>query len=47
MVNPQHPITHMIGLLHLWDEPYKYMWVRPDAHVILETDHPLADRQVA
>jgi type 1 glutamine amidotransferase len=42
----KHPITRNIGPLHLWDEPYKFMWVRPDAHVILETDHPLADRQV-
>ncbi len=45
--DPKHPITRDIGPLHLWDEPYKGMWVRPDVQVILETDHPLADRQVA
>ena len=41
-----HPIVRGIPDLHLLDEPYRGMWVRPDVQVILETDNPLANRQV-
>jgi type 1 glutamine amidotransferase len=42
-----HPIVRGIPEMHLVDEPYRNMWIRPDVQVILETDHPLANRQVA
>jgi len=41
-----HPVVRGIPDLHLLDEPYRGMWVRPDVQVILETDNPLANRQV-
>jgi len=47
-VRPQsnHPIVRGIQDLHVLDEPYRGMWVRPDVRVILKTDNPLANRQV-
>ena len=42
-----HPITAAIGPMHLWDETYKGMWVRPDVKVLLKSDNPTSDPDVA
>ena len=42
-----HPVTTGIGPFHLWDEPYKGMWISPAIRPILTTDSPSSDRAVA
>ncbi len=41
-----HPITRGLGTLHINDETYKDMWISDDVTVLMETDHPTADRPV-
>lgn len=42
----EHPVTEGVGVITLFDETYKGMWISPDVRVIMETDHPEADRPV-
>ena len=42
-----HPITDGLGPFHLWDEPYKGMWISPDIRPLLTTDSPDSDPWVA
>jgi len=42
-----HPITAGIGPFHVWDEPYKGMWISPSIKPILTTDCPSSDHAVA
>jgi type 1 glutamine amidotransferase len=42
-----HPITARSGVMHLWDETYKGMWISPDVKVLLKTDAPSSDGPVA
>jgi len=39
----KHPITDGIGTMHIVDETYKHVWISPQAHILLKTDHPAAD----
>jgi type 1 glutamine amidotransferase len=39
----KHPITDGIGAIHIIDETYKHVWISPEAHVLLKTNHPKAD----
>lgn len=43
----KHPITEGVSLTQIYDETYKGMWVHPDVTVLMTTDHPLGDRQLA
>ncbi len=43
----EHPITQGLGSFEIIDEAYKGMWFSPRIKVLLETDHPAADRPVA
>jgi len=43
----QHPITRGLEDFTIHDECYRGFYVRPDAHVLLTTDHPLNDRNIA
>ena len=42
-----HPITAGIGPFHVWDEPYKDMWISPAIKPILTTDSPYSDHVIA
>ena len=42
-----HPVTAGIGPFHLWDEPYKGMWISSAIKPLLTTDSPSSDRAVA
>jgi len=42
-----HPITAGIGPFHVWDEPYKDMWISPAVKPILTTDNPYSDHVIA
>lgn len=42
-----HPITRGLRDFVVNDEGYKNLWVSPDAHLLLTTGHPRADRQIA
>jgi hypothetical protein len=33
--------------MHIWDETYKGLWVSPKVTLLLETDHPNNNREVA
>lgn len=43
----QHPITSGLGPLRWEEETYKGMQISPAVKVLLETDNPAADRQLA
>jgi len=43
----KHPITARLGMMHLWDETYKGMWISPDVQVLLRSDNPTSDGPVA
>jgi len=44
VVDPDHPITQGVPReLTLHDETYNHVWMSPDNHVLLRTDHPTAD----
>lgn len=42
----EHPVLDGVGALRLDDEAYQGMWISPRAKVLMETDHPNADRPV-
>jgi hypothetical protein len=42
-----HPITAGLGPFHVWDEPYKGMWISPAIKPILTTDSPSSDHTIA
>jgi type 1 glutamine amidotransferase len=42
-----HPITQGVDDFTIHDECYKGYYVRPDAHVLLTTDHPLSEPKLA
>ena len=43
----KHPILAGVAEFHVRDEGYKGLWVSPEAKVLLEVDHPAADRPLA
>jgi uncharacterized protein len=43
----QHPITSGLEDFLIHDECYKGFYVRPDAYILLTTDHPLNDQKIA
>jgi type 1 glutamine amidotransferase len=49
MIRPvaDHPIVSAIGPMHIRDETYKGMWIRPDVKVLLRTDNPTSDGPLA
>jgi len=47
IADKDHAITKGLGDFTILDEAYKDVYVRPDVHVLLTTDHPLATKQVA
>lgn len=47
VADKDHPITRSVSDFTIRDESYKNVYVRPDVHVLLTTDHPLATKQVA
>ena len=42
-----HPITARAGVMHLWDETYKGMWISSEVKVLLRSDAPTSDGPVA
>lgn len=42
-----HPVLNRVGPFTVFDETYKGMWISPKSRILLETDHPSADRPVA
>jgi type 1 glutamine amidotransferase len=42
-----HPIVSAVGPMHLRDETYKGMWIRPDVKVLMRTDNPTSDGPLA
>jgi type 1 glutamine amidotransferase len=43
----KHPILAGIAEFKIQDEGYKRLWVSPEAKILLEVDHPEADRPLA
>jgi type 1 glutamine amidotransferase len=42
----EHPVLEEVGVLRLDDEAYRGMWISPRSRVLMETDHPNADKAV-
>lgn len=42
-----HPVTSGISDFEIHDEAYGGIWVDPDAHVLLTTDHPASSKELA
>ncbi len=47
VVDRSHPVTRGIEDFELEDEVYGGLWVAPDAHVLLTTDHPASTKAIA
>ena len=47
IADKDHPIAKGLNDFEILDEAYKDVYVRPDVHVLLTTEHPLATKQVA
>lgn len=47
VADKEHPITRGLGDFAIRDETYNKIYVSPDAHVLLTTDHPKNDPQIA
>jgi uncharacterized protein len=47
VVDADHPISRGMGDFEIFDEMYKYFDVSPDVHVLLKTDHPESEPQLA
>ncbi|MBN2449544.1 MAG: ThuA domain-containing protein [Lentisphaeria bacterium] len=47
VVDRQHPITRGIGDFTIHDETYSRFYVAPDVHVLLATDHPRNNPEIA
>jgi type 1 glutamine amidotransferase len=45
--SPSHPISKGLPPMRLFDETYKQVWHAPDVTVLLTTDHPTSDRDIA
>jgi hypothetical protein len=43
----QHPITAGLRPFHIWDEPYKGLWISPKNKVLLTTENTASDRPLA
>jgi type 1 glutamine amidotransferase len=42
-----HPVTRLLDDFEIEDEVYGGLWVSPDAHVLLTTDHPASTKAIA
>ena len=47
VADKNHPITKGLKDFQIHDETYGGYWVSPDAHVLLTTDHPKNNKEVA
>ncbi|MHB0958998.1 MAG: ThuA domain-containing protein [Pirellulaceae bacterium] len=47
IADPEHPITRGLKDFQIHDETYKFFDTDPDAHVLLTTDHPKSDPELA
>ncbi len=47
IADPEHPITRGLKPFTLHDEVYGSVWISPDAHPLLTTDHPESTRTIA
>ena len=47
VADPDHPITKGIKNFQIHDEVYKGFWTAPNAHVLLKTDHPKNNPELA
>lgn len=47
IADPAHPITRGMKPFTMVEECYGNIYVAPDVHVLLETDHPQSQRQLA
>ncbi|SRR6266540_2454650 len=47
VADDKHPVTRGIADFDLQDEAYGGLWISPDAHVLLTTDHPANSKAVA
>lgn len=47
IADKSHPITEGVGDFEIHDETYKGLYVVPDAHVLVTTDHPTSSREIA
>jgi len=44
---PGHPISKALAQMRLFDETYKLVWHAPDVTVLLTSDHPTSDPDIA
>ncbi len=47
VADKRHPITRGITDFRIHDETYKHYYTSPDVHVLLTTDHPKSDPEIA
>jgi uncharacterized protein len=47
VADKEHPITRGLKDFEIHDEAYSHYYVAPSSHVLLTTDHPKNDRQIA
>jgi type 1 glutamine amidotransferase len=47
LLEGQHPVTAGLRPFHIWDEPYKGMWISAKNKVLLTTDNTASDRPLA
>ncbi len=47
IADPRHPITEGLQDFTIRDECYRGFYVRPDAHILLTTDHPANNVEIA
>lgn len=47
VADKDHPVTQGIEDFQIHDETYKYYYTSPDVHVLLTTDHPSSDPEIA
>ncbi len=47
VVDKQHPITQGVDNFEIDDEAYGKFWVDPQAHILLKTDHPWNNPELA
>lgn len=47
IADKQHPITEGVDEFEIEDETYGEFWVDPEAHILLTTDHPKNNREIA
>ena len=47
VADKSHPVTHGINHFRIHDETYQHYYTLPDVHVLLTTNHPKSDPEIA